>query len=487
LHLARIEAEGTTQSRPSRRSVRSVAQALRPASRFALAAALLTSIIGCGNNYRPVISAINPVGPAAQPEKTAVVISSNGPTVPGLITFVDFAGDTVLITTSTVGANPQYLVLNSTGTSGYTLNGDKTLTSFPITTTLLQSNLQQATLLPGANPVSIFPEGTFTYVADAGLSAISEFIVSTGTNTSALSLQQNLSINPGFTPIYTVGVAGAPRAYALSQPVGGGNGQASTIEVTSNTIDPAPIPVGVSPVYGVMTADARRAFIMNEGSNNITVINSQTNALDTPNQTITDPAAVAPLWADFAPSRNEIVVANKGNGTDQGSVSIIDIPLCSANALPTNPNCDLNNPVDGVDFGTVLANVKVGINPVMVYVLQDSTDSRAYVVNQGDLTRPCSAPSTTDPLGNCTVSVIDLTSNTVTATIPIPTNPNSVAGEVANGHPNYIAVTSGSPTGKVYVTSPESINMTVIRTDTDVVDTTVPLQGFGVSVRVTAP
>ena len=56
-----------------------------------------------------------------------------------------------------------------------------------------------------------------------------------------------------------------------------------------------------------------------------------------------------------------------------------------------------------------------------------------------------------------------------------------------NGHPNYIAVTNGTPTGKVYVTSPESNFMTVIRTDTDTVDLTIPLQGNGISVRVTSP
>jgi hypothetical protein len=58
---------------------------------------------------------------------------------------------------------------------------------------------------------------------------------------------------------------------------------------------------------------------------------------------------------------------------------------------------------------------------------------------------------------------------------------------VANGHPNYIAVTTGTPTGKVYVTSPETDTMTVIRTDIDAVETTVPLQGKGMAVRVTAP
>jgi YVTN family beta-propeller protein len=483
LHLARIEAEGSTQSRPIRRVSRSASQALRSASGLALAAAALVSIAGCGNTYRPVVSAINPVGPAAQPEKFAVVISTTGTTAnptPGLVTFVDFSGDTILITAQ-IGVDPYYLVLNSGGTIGYTLNSDHTLTTFGISTSLLQSQVLQTTLLPGANPVSIFPQGTNTYVSDPGLQAVSQF---TG---QPLNLQQELAIPTGFTPIYVTGNPSAPRAYAITPSNSGGLGQVSTIEIASNTIDPTPIPVGRGPVYGVMTADNRRAFIMNQTDGTVSVINAQTNALDTVPSGATNPIVVgqSPLWADFAPVRNEMVVANAGDGIHPGSVSVISIPLCAANALPTNPNCDPNNPVDAAGFGTVLATVPVGVNPQMIYVLQDVTNSRAYVVNGGNPNLPCSGTGVTVPSTGCSVSVINLNTNTVTATIPLPL---SLTGSgIRNGHPNYLAVSNGTPTGKVYVTSPDSNFMSIIRTDIDALDTTVPLQGNGVSVRVTAP
>jgi YVTN family beta-propeller protein len=465
----------------------------------------MASIVGCGNNYRPVITAINPVGPAAQPEKFAVAISSTGtpanPT-PGLVTFVDFSGDTVLITAN-VGVNPYYLILNSGGGTGYTLNSDRTLTSFPVSTSLLTSQILQTTLPPFACPLSIFPGSTSTYVtnsttnpgpcassATGGPNAIFQFV---GSSTSAaLSLQQELTVDPAFSPIYTVGIANAPRIFAISQSVSGGHGQVNTIETASNTVDSNPIPVGRGPVYGIMTGDAssasKRAFILNQTDGTVTVINAQTNALDIVPEGATNPIVVGtnPLWADTAPVRNEIVVANAGDGVNPGSVSIISVPLCSATAQVNNPNCDLNNPVDAAGFGTVLANVPVGINPVMVAVLQDTTNSRAYVVNSGNHNLPCAAPTAALPLGNCTVSVVNLATNTVTATIPIG-NPAGVGTSLLNGHPNYIAATSGTPTGKVYVTSPESNFMTVIRTDIDAVDTTVPLQGNGVSVRVSQP
>jgi DNA-binding beta-propeller fold protein YncE len=449
-----------------------------------LASAALIAVTGCGNTYRPVVSAINPVGPAAQPQKFAVAVSTTGtvakPT-PGLVTFVDFSGDTVLVTAN-IGVNPYYLVLNGGGNTGYTLNSDHTLTTFDIDTQLLTSSILQTTLLPGANPVSIFPQGANTYVTDPGLNVISQF---TG---QPLNLQQQLAVSPAFTPIYVAGIANAPRVFAINQNLAGGPGQVSTIETTSNTVDPNPITVGRGPVYGVMTADGKRAFVMNKTDGTVSVINAQTNLPDVVPPGATNPIVVGagPVWADFASARNEMVVANSGDGVHAGSLSIISIPLCSANALPSNPNCDLNNPVDAVGFGTVLATVPVGINPVMVGVLQDTINSRAYVVNSGNPNLPCAAPTAALPLGNCTVSVVNLTTNTVTATIPIPLSLNALT-PVLNGHPNYIAVTNGTPTGKVYVTSPESNFLTVIRTDIDTLDLTVPLQGNGVSVRVTQP
>jgi DNA-binding beta-propeller fold protein YncE len=487
LHLARIEAETILHSRP-KHLVRSIAQAIRSASGLVLTAAVLVTIAGCGNTYRPVVSAINPVGPAAQPEKFAVVVSNPGTTanpLPGLLNFVDFAGDTILITTN-IGVDPYYLILNSAGTTGYTLNSDHTLTSFDISTSLLQSQILQTTLLPGANPVSIFPGSASTYVSDQGLNAVSQF---TGL---PLNLQQQLSINPAFTPLYVVGAPSAPRLYVITPRVGGGRGQVSTIESASNTIDPTPIPVGQGPVYGVMTSDNRRAFILNQTDGTVSVVNSQTNQLDQVPAGATNPITVgtSPLWADFAPTRNELVVANAGAGTNPGSLSLISIPLCSASTLPINPNCDPNNPVDAVGFGTTIATVPTGINSVMVAVLQDGT--RAYVANQGDPTLPCALPPAVPGVSTvCSVSVVNLTTNTVTQTLySLPDNGCQATKPPALalcGHPTYIAATTGTPTGKVYVVSKDSQFLSVIRTDIDTVDTTVPLQGMGVSVRVTQP
>ena len=431
--------------------------AARTVGLAAVVGMVAAAMAGCGNTYRPVVSAINPVGPAGQPQKYAVAVSSPSPTSNGLVTIVDFSGDSVLVTAN-LGVNPYYFILNSSGTTGYTLNSDKTVTSFDVSTSLISSQVLESTLLPGSNPVSLFAASSATYLSDPGLNAIDQ---ASGTPPA---LKQELPV--AANPVYVVGINGAPRVYAISQGTGSGAGQVAAIETGANTISTT-LPVGRGPVYGVMTGDARRAFILNQTDGTVTVINAVTNALDQPVLPNPIPVGVRPVWADLVPAKNEMVVANEGTGTSTGSLSILSIPLCSPTTLTGNANstCDPTNPVDAAAFGSVLATVPVGINPIMVAALSDGT--RAYVANAGVAGQPCT-------LTTCTISVVNLTSLTVTATIPI------------NGHPAYLAATNSTPTGKVYVVCKDSQVMTVIETDTDTVDTTIPLQGNGVSVRVTA-
>jgi DNA-binding beta-propeller fold protein YncE len=295
-------------------------------------------------------------------------------------------------------------------------------------------------------------------------------------------LQQEIAT--GTTPTYTVGIPSAPRIYSLVQAPPAGtvcpSGAATGIDAATNTITSV-LCTGANPVYGVMSADARRAFVLNKASGTVTVINAQTNQLDTflnsSNQVSnTIPVGTNPVWADFAPTLNELFVLNAGNGTTPGTVNIISIPLCSQTAQVNNPNCDSSNPEDAVGFGTILATIPVGINPTVIGVLQDGT--QAYVANAGN--------TATGVQGS--VSVINLQTDTVVATIAASNASTvSLSDTLVHGNPGFLAVTTGTPTGKVYVTSPNSKDLTIIRTDIDQVSSHVTLQGLGVMVRVTQP
>ena len=436
---------------------------------------------GCGNTYRPVVSAINPVGPAGQPTKFAIAVSSPAPNAPGLVTIVDFSGDTILSTPSIL-PNPTYFMLGNGGSSAYVINAAGALDSFAVSNPvgLMTSNVGQTTLVAGATPVSISTvagtgAGTIIFIPQTGRTSVAA-LSSTGP-----SLLQEISV--GANPNYVVGVDRAPRSYALSSGTGTAPGQAAAIETTStlpsisNTLT-----VGVNPVYGVMSADATRAYIVNKGSGNVSVINVQTNALDltTPTIPATGTLGLNPVWAEIVPTLTEIVIVNAGNGTTPGSLSVISIPLCNAVTPVTNPNCNPANPTDAVGFGTVVATVPVGVNPVMVSVLRDG--SRAYVINAGNVAAGIEG----------SVSVVNLQTNTVTATIAGTSSLASTATENSSptliyGHPNSVSATLASPTGKVYITSGDNKYMTVVRTDTDAVQTHISLQGLGLRVLVSAP
>ena len=127
--------------------------------------------------------------------------------------------------------------------------------------------------------------------------------------------------------------------------------------------------------------------------------------------------------------------------TTANSISVIDVSLDEyGNDSPT--------------FGTTFT-IPVGNNPASVTVLYDG--SRAYTANQTD----------------GTVSIVNLTSHTVEKTaLPVI------------GHPRTVVSTQNSNYGKVYVASPDSPYLTIIRTDQDIVDTTVLVEGNIVDVRV---
>ncbi|MGA8939552.1 MAG: hypothetical protein WB439_10340, partial [Acidobacteriaceae bacterium] len=448
--------------------------------------AAVLSTVGCGNQYRPVVSAIGPVGPAGQPEKFAVAISSPSTTSPGLATIVDFAGDTVLATPQIL-SNPSYFQINTNGSQAYTINAQGSLDTFPLSNpgALLTSDVVQTTLPIGAEPVSIS-----AFAPASGLSTI--FVPQASNNTiaainaSTAALYDTVGVQAGGSnPVYVVGTTGTPRVYAISQNAAGANGQVDSIETVStiSLSDSAQIPVGIKPVYGVMTADTRRAFILNEGSGTVNVLNVPSDQLDVNKPSIT--VGSNPVWADLDSVDNELVVLNQGDGTHAGSLSVIEIPLCSAAAQPTNPNCSATNPVDATGFGTVLANVPVGINPSMVSVLQgtDNNAPAAYVINEYDSTGACAS-------GEGSVTVVNLQTNQVAATICgiSGSTATAAANDTSNlifGHPNSVSATSGQPTGKVYITSADSKYMSVIYTDTNTVATHIPLQGNGLRVLVT--
>lgn len=411
---------------------------------------VVLGLTGCGNNYRPVVSAINPVGPSAQPTVYATALSDPGNGQNGLVTVVDVFGDTI-IANAAVAPSPTYLAVEPTGQS-YVLHANSVLIdSFTAAPGLLTSTVRQSSLTAGANPTQINPSSgaSAVFITEPSLSRVAVL-----TGGAPPTIRQELPVPQN--PVYTVGLSTSPRFYTLSQGATPGTSVGSATAIENGTTNPisATIPVGISPIYGVVTADSRRAFVINTKGNDgttgtVSVLNVQGNVLD---RTLI--VGQNPVWADLAPAVNELAVLNQGSGTSAGSLSVINVALCSQVALADNSACNPSNPTDSVDFGKTLATIPVGVGPVQVAVLQDR--SKAYVANATD----------------GTITVIDMTTMIATKTIQV------------GGKLNWIGAVAGSPTGKVLVTASDTQTLTIIRTDTDAVTATLPLQGRGISVRI---
>jgi YVTN family beta-propeller protein len=448
--------------------------------------ALLTAtlVAGCGAGYRPVVTPINPSGPASQPTSLATVVSSPSPTSPGLATIIDYSGDTI-VAQAPIGPGPLTFTIDGSGSTGYTVNSDGTLTNFPVSSTLQAKNVSYTTLPTAAQPLAMFSPTAGLWLSDLNGNLAD---VLTGSPETF-----KLSIPVAATPVAIIGPTTAgERNYAITQgtvssgtacnnaPTTGPPGEADAIEVTSYTVS-AKIPLGKCPVYGVETPDAKRLFVMNRGDDTITVINSQNNTLDSctcpptgcvnqsnqsyfchpalplsttavaalqtayagtttpfspPNGTAGMTAVAGPVYAEYNASTGQLIVADY----DGGLISVIDVSLdVYGNDSPT--------------FGTTFT-IPVGTNPASVTALYDG--SRAYTANQTD----------------GTVTIVNLTSHTVEKALPV------------NGHPRTVVSTQNSLYGKVYVASPDSPYLTILRTDQDIVDATVLVQGNIVDVRV---
>ncbi len=472
----------------------------------ALAAAAL--VAGCGNNYRPVVTPINSSGPAAQPTSFAVVVSApftsnftGNLSCPvanaGIATIIDYAGDSRMAS-ACIGSGPTAFTLDATGSTGYTINSDHTLTNFPVSSTLQEQNVNYTTLPSTAEPVNLL-SALGLWAADLDGDIADLFAGSPATFLRSIPLAP--------TPVMVAGSnIGGQRVFGISQgnsqgenvssdvacnlsPTTGPAGEADGIEVATDTIS-SRIALGQCPVYAVASSDAKRLFVLNRGSDTITVINIQNDALDgqfdaqgqciqfqsqagqtvtchptlplslsavantkitPPNGTTGMTETAGPVYAEYNAATNQLIVADY----DGGTISIIDVPLDEyGNDFNTY---DSQGNITG-GFGTTYT-VKVGQSaapyPASVTALLDG--SRAYTANQAE----------------GTVSVVNLVSHTLEKTVAV------------TGYPRTVVSTQNSSYGKVYVASPNSAFLTIIRTDQDIVDTTLDLSaGNIVDVRV---
>jgi len=218
--------------------------------------------------------------------------------------------------------------------------------------------------------------------------------------------------------------------------------QGSNDVTVINTVDRSiatTIPVGNSPSAIEVSADGSFVYVANTGDNNVSVISTVTDQEFPAHPRVDVSPGVGPNFLKYgecpgqsggAPTRKRIYATNPASN----SVSVIDAD--SANTTGTFLN---------------VSNVSVGDSPVALTQLANC--GKVYVANSG--------------VGANSVSVIDAASLNVLATVLVGTNP--IAIESSPDSAQVFVANEGTPT--------VSGNVSVIRTsdDTKTTDIALPL------------
>jgi YVTN family beta-propeller protein len=282
---------------------------------------------------------------------------------------------------------------------------------------------------------------------------------------------------------------GAPSALAQDAYVTNqGSNSVSVIDTQTNRVVGPPIPVGTTPAQIAISPDGRFAYVTNQGSNSVSVIDTQTNqVVGAPIPVGSEPTGIA-----ITPDGEFAYVTNAGSS----SVSVI--------ATRTNQvvgSISVGDPTP-ITFGSPPGLVDYP-NPVGIAITPDGNS--AYVINSSD---------TNDPND---ISVIDIRTNGVVGTISdgvdaaamaistdgqlayvssfpelgvlgavslIDTNANQVVGSISVG--GIASGIAAAPDGKaIYVARPFSTRILEINTQTNQVSGGITVPSFPSAIAIT--
>ena len=246
--------------------------------------------------------------------------------------------------------------------------------------------------------------------------------------------------------IFTFGKGYTSYAYV-------GNEASNTISVINtelNTVT-ATINVDRNPLGICVSPDGTKVYVTNWYVNTVNVINTATNTI-----TATVPVGKNPYGICISPNGKNVYVANEMDST----VSVINT-------------------------STNMVTATIALGHKNLFIMPSPDGSKIYVsgsiINTADNTVTtnkalgavrCLSPDGTKAFikGNGSIIIFDIPTNTVIATIVVGTGPNAI---------------NVSPDGKMaYVTNGISNNVSVINTSTNLVVATIPVGGqpWGVSV-----
>ena len=444
------------------------------------------SVINTATNAVTATIAVgaNPNGVSVSPDGSKVYVANK---TGNSLTVLNTATNGVTATV-TVESNPYGISVSPDGSKVYVANeGSNSVSVINTVTNSVIANVAVGTAPYG---ISVSPDGSKVYVANKVSNNVSVINTTTNSVTATVavgSFPYGISVSPDGSKVYV--------ANKLS------NNSVSVINTATNVVA-ATVTVGINPEGISVSPDGSKVYVVNTGENSVSVINTASN-------TVTATVAVSsyPEGISVSPDGSKVYVAN----TNDNSVSVINTVTNAVTAtvvvgshpyslgnfianvvLPCNPTPTPTitgfTPTNGctgttvtitgtnftdvtaVSFGGTSATSFIVVNPTTITAVYGSgttgtislTTAVGNISSNDNFTEGGGFGITYAYIANYgsnTVSVINTTNNTVTATIPVGAYPYGV---------------SLSPDGsKVYVANSGSNNVSFINTATNTVIATV--------------
>ena len=258
-----------------------------------------------------------------------------------------------------------------------------------------------------ANGVVVSPDGRRIYASNRDVGQVTVFDVATNVPIKVIPVGNGndnlgLAISPDGTLVYVANQF---------------SGTVTVVATATNTVVQT-IPTGIEPIWVTFSSDGSRAYVSNQVSGTVSVVSTASGTV------------IASIFGFSCPFHSKVTLdGSKLLVSSQCDSSLKVVSLASnsiVNSIPTGPNprgialtadgtrayvADwFSNTVDVIDVAAQVnlnTPIIVGFNP---WGLAITSEGKIYTANFGDNT----------------ISVIDTTTNTVTATLPSRGNPEDV-------------------------------------------------------------
>jgi YVTN family beta-propeller protein len=427
--------------------------------RFAALLFCFLICIACGDVYRPTIIP-NPVQPPDPKNFHSIyTVNQNGATNPGTGMQVDVSGDSSEGVTR-VAMMPVHAALQ--GTRIWVANSLSD--SVSVFTTAVGSSIPigastNVNLPTGARPVFVHSTETAEmYVANSGprgtdpITLLPYYVVDAINSTSDV-----IDAEIRVTGTIPWGLAETPDGKQLFV-VNKGSNNVSVVS-TVDKLESAILPVGVSPRWAVVRSDGARVYVLSHDDGLVATINSSV----IPDQVIgSTPVGAGADFLYYDSRRNRLYIPNPTTN----NVVILDATVDPPATLAT---IDLTAPIPAGGGAPCPAS---GCSPVSVAALPDGT--RAYIASY--YIDSTSANCQQTPCFQAQVTVVDELTNQVTKSIPLPQVSVSSMGNCASARFRVSAAVAFDGS-RVYVSSCDAGGVSSINPAGDQYFAAIPAPG----------